>query len=231
MRYKKFDNKGFTLIEVLIAAALGVFLLFAVFYAVGSILSKAILTEKKIDLVNELDKRVDRFMLTGEFEEGTFEDMVFSEVSNSSPILFEFKAVNENFSLDITKKAYSTTNPITDIINQQLGAYMQAANQIYIDAGATTIDQTPELVAEIDVARSLHLSDSTAKWSSNTGVILNLGTTQIVTAVPLDDPPLESGAYLTLAPFTSNDIGDMGVYWRCTAFGFDTELLPSWCVL
>ncbi|AIT10326.1 pilus assembly protein [Candidatus Francisella endociliophora] len=108
---------------------------------------------------------------------------------------------------------------------------MQAANAIYVAAGATMIDESPELIAEIDVARDLHLSDSTAKWSSNTGVILNLGTTQIVTAVPLDDPPLESGAYLTLAPFTNADVSNSGVFWRCTAFGFDTQLLPSWCVL
>ena len=167
-------------------------------------------------------------MLTGTFDNSSTTDMSFSKTLDSDNIHI-FTATNENCGLQIIKRAYASSS-IADIINQQLGAYMQRANEIYINAGATTIDD-PSVIADIDIARNSLLSTSTAKWSSNTGVLLNLGPTQIVTAVPLDEPPLDVNAYLTVAPFTNADISSEGIKWRCTAFGFNTELLPSWCIL
>lgn len=58
-------NKGFTIIEVLIVAALGLFTLMTAFYAIGNILSNAILTEKS---------RVDEYMLTGSFDDSSLGD-------------------------------------------------------------------------------------------------------------------------------------------------------------
>ena len=43
---KNNNNKGFTIIEVLIVAALGLFTLMTAFYAIENILANAILTEK-----------------------------------------------------------------------------------------------------------------------------------------------------------------------------------------
>ncbi|ADA79272.1 type II secretion system protein [Francisella tularensis] len=67
-------NKGFTIIEVLIVAALGLFTLMTAFYAIGNILSNAILTEKKVELVDELETRVDEYMLTGSFDDSSLGD-------------------------------------------------------------------------------------------------------------------------------------------------------------
>ena len=61
-------------------------------------------------------------------------------------------------------------------------------------------------------------------------MLLNLGNTQIITAVLLYDPPLGLGAYITVVPFTNADITP-AIRWQCIAFRFDSELLPSWCVL
>ncbi|WP_231865150.1 type II secretion system protein [Francisella hispaniensis] len=219
--------KGFTIIEVLIVAALGLFTLMTAFYAIGNILSNAILTEKKVELVDELETRVDEYMLTGNFDNSSLGDISFSEASSGS--IREFTATNNKFSLEAVKRAYASVDPLTELINQQLGPYMQRANEIYVNANATVIDD-PAVLSDIEVARNTLLSPSTAKWSSNTGVLLNLGNTQIVTAVPLDDPPLGSGAYITVAPFTNADITP-AIRWQCTAFGFNSELLPSWCVL
>ncbi|AJC49572.1 pilus assembly protein [Allofrancisella guangzhouensis] len=106
---------------------------------------------------------------------------------------------------------------------------MRAVNEIYSIYGATTIDE-PQLTPYIQAARKDFLSDSTSEWSSTTGVLLNLGNAQIVTAKPLNNPPFnEFGPYVTIAPFTNNDITINGVKWRCTAFGFDSALLPLWC--
>lgn len=66
-------NKGFTIIEVLIVAALGLFTLMTAFYAIGNILSNAILTEK-VELVDELETRVDEYMLTGSFDDNSLGD-------------------------------------------------------------------------------------------------------------------------------------------------------------
>lgn len=45
---------------------------------------------------------------------------------------------------------------------------MQRANEIYVNANATVIDD-PAVLSDIEVARNTLLSPSTAKWSSNTG--------------------------------------------------------------
>jgi hypothetical protein len=114
---------------------------------------------------------------------------------------------------------------------------MKAADAIYIAAGATVIDP-PEITDNIDAARATYLSASTAKWSGGgTGLLLNVGNTQIVTAIPMDPPIIDRpGLFLSVAPFTNNDITPEGVVWRCTAFGVWTDeekeqLLSSWCVM
>ncbi|MEY8766550.1 MULTISPECIES: PulJ/GspJ family protein [Francisella] len=220
-------RKGFTFLEVLIASLLGVFVLIAVFYAVGNILSNGVLTEKRVELANELEARVDNYMLAGNFDDSPSGDLAFSRVDSGSGIR-EFIGINSNFSLQVIKRAYV---PITvaEIIDRELGPYMRRANEIYIEKNASVIDD-PAVLADIEVARNQYLSASTSKWSSSTAVLLNLGTTQIVTTVPLADAPLGSGAYITVAPFTNADITP-AILWHCTAFGFDSDLLPSWCVL
>ncbi|WP_261986280.1 type II secretion system protein [Francisella philomiragia] len=219
--------KGFTFIEVLIASILGIFVLMAAFYAIGNILSNAVLTEKKVELANELESRVDNYMLTGSFDDSSSGDLTFSRVDSGSGIR-EFVGTNSSFSLQIIKRAYVPTT-VAEIIDRELGPYMRRANEIYIEKNASVIDD-PAVLADIEIARNQYLSDSTSKWSSSTAVLLNLGTTQIVTTVPLADAPLGSGAYITVAPFTNADITP-AILWHCTAFGFDSDLLPSWCVL
>lgn len=51
-KHMKNNNKGFTIIEVLIVAALGLFTLMTAFYAICNILANIILTEKKVELVH-----------------------------------------------------------------------------------------------------------------------------------------------------------------------------------
>ncbi|MDE4969744.1 PulJ/GspJ family protein, partial [Francisella tularensis] len=72
MRHKA--NNGFTLIEVLIVAALGLFTLMTAFSAIGNILSNAILSEKKVELVDELETRVYEYILTCSFDDNSLGD-------------------------------------------------------------------------------------------------------------------------------------------------------------
>jgi type II secretory pathway pseudopilin PulG len=98
-------NKGMTLVEKLAAAAILLFLFFMAFYTLGNILSGAILAEKKVQLIDELDKRVNAYELDSSFDTSTSEDMSFSEVNANNEII-DFTATNSNFSLSIVKRAF-----------------------------------------------------------------------------------------------------------------------------
>ncbi|WP_236939867.1 type II secretion system protein [Francisella uliginis] len=225
---KSIKNKGFTILEVLISSALAMFLFFAVFYTIGNIISKAVLIENKVELADELDDRVNDFMLTGAFDDSSLGNITFLKSLSPGASILEFVATNPDMSLTVTKRVYAS-NPVADVINQELGPYMQKANEIYINAEATVIDD-PSIITQIDSARDSLLSTSTQKHSSSTGVLLNLSNTQINTTQPLDNPPFDkSGPYVVIGPSTNADITPSGVVWHCTAYNFEAELLPAWC--
>ncbi len=128
--------------------------------------------------------------------------MTFSQ-SSISDMVKEFVVNSQAYGISVIKRSYASLGAI----ERQLGPYMKAADAIYIAAGATVIDP-PEIKDDIDAARATYLSPSTAKWSGGgTGLLLNVGNTQIVTAVPLNPPIIDRpGLYLTVAPFTNADI-------------------------
>ncbi|APC95399.1 type II secretion system protein [Francisella tularensis subsp. novicida] len=229
-------NKGFTIIEVLIVAALGLFTLMTAFYAIGNILSNAILTEKKVELVDELETRVDEYMLTGNFDDSSLGNITFSRVDSGSSMIREFVATNPDFSLQVTKRTYSVTTPATDAITQILGPYMAAVWEIYRSAGATRLDESPELRAAVEQARRDYLDDGRSTMIASghiTNVLLNVGTTAVSSTVPMDNPPIDqANVALRIELRTDADITSEGLTWHCVAVGgFDGELLPSWCVL
>lgn len=130
-KHMKNNNKGFTIIEVLIIAALGLFTLMTAFYAIAN----TILTEKKVELVDQLEIRIDEYMLTGNFDNSSLVDISFSKVSSGS--IDEFTVTNNRFSIEVVKRAYASIDPLTELINQSLGPYMQRVNEIYVNANAT----------------------------------------------------------------------------------------------
>lgn len=229
-------NKGFTIIEVLIVADLGLFTLMTAFYAIGNILSNAILTEKKVELVDKLETRVDEYMLTGNFDDSSLGNITFSRVDSGSSMIREFAATNPDFSLQVTKRTYSVTTPATDAITQILGPYMAAVWEIYRSAGATRLDESPELRAAVEQARRDYLDDGRSTMIASghiTNVLLNVGTTAVSSTVPMDNPPIDqANVALRIELRTDADITSEGLTWHCVAVGgFDGELLPSWCVL
>ncbi|MDE4976364.1 type II secretion system protein, partial [Francisella tularensis subsp. holarctica] len=56
-----------------------------------------------------------------------------------------FTATINKFSIVTVNRAYASVDPITELINQQLGPYKQRANEIYVNAIATVIDDPPVL--------------------------------------------------------------------------------------
>ncbi|MDE5007150.1 hypothetical protein NAI48_11055, partial [Francisella tularensis subsp. holarctica] len=62
-------------------------------------------------------------------------------------------------------------DPLTELINQKLGPDMQRANEIYVKANATVIDD-PAVLSDIEVPRNTLLLPSPAVskyWSLNKG--------------------------------------------------------------
>ncbi|MDE5005019.1 type II secretion system protein, partial [Francisella tularensis subsp. holarctica] len=64
-----------------------------------------------------------------------------------------FTATNNKFYIETVKRAYASVDPLPELINQQLGPYMQRANEIYVNAYATVIDD-PAVLSDIEVARN-----------------------------------------------------------------------------
>ncbi len=239
-KYKKNLNtkkyKGFTFLEVLIASLLGVFALIAAFYAIGNILSNAVLSEKKVELVDELEARVDNYMLTGNFDDSAQGNITFSRVDDGSSAIREFVATNPDYSLQAVKRTYSAVTPANDAITQVLGPYMAAVWEIYRSAGATRLDESPELRAAVEQARRDYLDDGGSTMISSghiTNVLLNVGTTAVSSTVPMDNPPIDqANVALRIELRTDADVTSEGLTWHCVAVGgFDGDLLPSWCVL
>jgi type II secretory pathway pseudopilin PulG len=102
-------QKGFTIVEVLISAVMVGFLLFGALYVVGNILTGSALSEKRVELTDELDTRINAFVLNGTFDESPSGDMTFSEGVNTNNVL-EFTGTNANYNLTITKSTFDIGN-------------------------------------------------------------------------------------------------------------------------
>ncbi|QWU99586.1 hypothetical protein KQR59_01520 [Francisella salimarina] len=113
---------------------------------------------------------------------------------------------------------------------------MAAVWEIYRSAGATRLDESPELRAAVEQARRDYLDDGGSTMISSghiTNVLLNVGTTAVSSTVPMDNPPIDqANVALRIELRTDADVTSEGLTWHCVAVGgFDGDLLPSWCVL
>ena len=109
-------QKGFTLVEVLIAAAMVGFLLFGALYVVGNILTGSALSEKRVELTDELDTRINQFVLNGTFDDSTSGNMTFSEGVSTNGVL-EFTGTNSAYNLTIVKNSFDIGNGnSTDVV-------------------------------------------------------------------------------------------------------------------
>ncbi|AJI47902.1 prepilin-type N-terminal cleavage/methylation domain-containing protein [Francisella philomiragia] len=228
--------KGFTFIEVLIASILSIFVLIAAFYAIGNILSSAVLSEKKVELVDELESRVDNYMLTGNFDDSPLGNITFSRVGSGSSVIREFVATNPDFSLQVVKRTYSVATPETDAITQILGAYMAKVWEIYSSAGATRLDESPELRAAVEQARRDYLDDGRSTMIASghiTNVLLNIGNTPSSETIPRENPLVNENLSLRIELMTDADVTPNGLIWHCslTPATYEGEILPSWCIL
>ena len=99
-------QKGYLLIEVLIAMSITMFLLFGALYVVGSILSGSALSEKRVELVDELDTRINNFVLSNSFNSDSLGDMTFNQGISSGGIL-TFVGENSNYNITVVKNSFA----------------------------------------------------------------------------------------------------------------------------
>ncbi|MBK2044757.1 prepilin-type N-terminal cleavage/methylation domain-containing protein [Allofrancisella guangzhouensis] len=98
-------KKGFSLLEVLIASAITIFLLFTAFYAIGNLLSGSILAEKKVELADELDNRINHFFVTKVFDDSPSGEMTFANLGSNANII-TFIGTNSIYNISITKRIF-----------------------------------------------------------------------------------------------------------------------------
>lgn len=98
-------NDGFSMLEMLITVTLVLFCLFAVFYALGSIISSSVMSDKRVELTRYLDERVNEFMLTGDFDTHETNGITFAKLDSDNSVA-EFSATNNAFSLTAIKRAF-----------------------------------------------------------------------------------------------------------------------------
>ena len=99
-------QKGHSLVEVLIALAMSVFLIFGALYVVGIILTGSNVSEKRVELVDELDTRINDFVLSKSFNTDSLGNMTFQKNVGSGNVL-EFVGENSKYNIKVFKNSFS----------------------------------------------------------------------------------------------------------------------------
>ncbi|API86151.1 PilW family protein [Francisella uliginis] len=98
-------HKGLSLIESLISSAIGLFILTSSFLVINSTLMTSVTSEKKVQLSQELDKKVDSYILTGKFDKNsTQQGNDFLKVKGSSSNLVKFVGENKESGITVSKE-------------------------------------------------------------------------------------------------------------------------------
>jgi type II secretory pathway pseudopilin PulG len=97
-------QKGLSLIESIISSALILFILSASFLVINSTITTSFISEKKVLLAEQLDKKINQYVLTGRFNATTIANNTFSEVKSSNSKLAKFIGKNKDFGIIVSKE-------------------------------------------------------------------------------------------------------------------------------
>lgn len=64
-------QKGLSLVESLISSGIGLFILTSSFLVINSTIMTSVTSEKRVQLSQELDKKIDHYILTGRFNKSS----------------------------------------------------------------------------------------------------------------------------------------------------------------
>ncbi|MEY8702743.1 type II secretion system protein [Francisella philomiragia] len=102
--YKANKQKGVSLVESIISSGLILFVLSSSFLIINSSITTSVITEKKTQLIQQLDKKIADYILTGRFNDQTIGDDYFSQKKVNDSKMIKFVAKNKDFNICVSKE-------------------------------------------------------------------------------------------------------------------------------
>ncbi|MED7819880.1 MULTISPECIES: PulJ/GspJ family protein [unclassified Francisella] len=97
-------QQGLSLIESLISSFIGLFIVTSSFLVINSTIMTSVASEKRVQLTEELDKKINYYILTGSFNKGSIEGNDFFKSKASSSSLVKFVGTNEKSRITVSKE-------------------------------------------------------------------------------------------------------------------------------
>ncbi|AXH30351.1 MULTISPECIES: hypothetical protein [Francisella] len=106
MRIKKHKYlQGISLIEAIISISIILFILTAFSLLISSTIINNTLADKKVELIDTLDQRIEDYSMLGSFDTTSSGSITFSQSDvNENPNLIRFEASNTAFDISISKE-------------------------------------------------------------------------------------------------------------------------------
>ncbi|WP_150466781.1 type II secretion system protein J [Francisella sp. SYW-9] len=97
-------QKGLSLIESVLSSVIGLFILTSSFLVINSTIMTSVTSQKRVQLNQELEKKIDHYILTGNFNSTSIQGNEFlkSKASNSS--LVKFVGKNKESGIAVSKE-------------------------------------------------------------------------------------------------------------------------------
>lgn len=102
--YKTNKQKGISLVESIISSGLILFVLSSSFLIINSSITTSVIAEKKTQLIQELDKKIAIYVLTGKFNTEAVSSDYFFQKRVNNPKMIKFIAKNKNFDICVSKE-------------------------------------------------------------------------------------------------------------------------------
>lgn len=98
------NQQGISLIETTISSVILLFILSSSFLIISTTIGSSTVVDKKVELSQKLDSKVDRYLVTGEFKSSSTKSNEFKEVNLSNPKIIKFEAKDKDFNICISKE-------------------------------------------------------------------------------------------------------------------------------
>ncbi|MFT4694485.1 MAG: hypothetical protein ACI8TE_001401 [Francisella sp.] len=98
------EQSGVSLIETVISSCIILFILSSSFLVFNSNMINSSVSGKRVELVDQLDRKINKYLLTGVFSTSRIGQSTFFYKKASSPKLVKFVAKNTVFNVEVSKE-------------------------------------------------------------------------------------------------------------------------------
>ena len=97
-------QRGLSLVDNIISSGLILFALFSSFLVINAAIKTSVTVEKKVQLVQQLDKKISQYILKGKFNHMPVSNSDFLQAKSSNSKLVKFVGIDKNFGIRISKE-------------------------------------------------------------------------------------------------------------------------------